>query len=400
MNILPLVTQFFGPVIVNKIAGSLGINSTVAQRAIAAAAPAILAAIAGKTMQPGGAKSLTETIGKQDPSILSKLGDAIGSPQQAGAVEAGNSALGALFGSTIAGALASALTKYTGIGSNSASSLLGLMTPAILGTLGREQKTSNLDATGLATLLQSQSKQIVDAIPADFSKLLQGTGLLNGLQGGAPATPPVTGTAPTSIASKPANTPASTKPTPASATMAAKPASAKPAGLAPKPTPHHHFSWGPWIVAIAAAAAVWWWAFGDKVTRDQATTEIPATLPPSTTLATNPGLPETLAKTEAGKQIVAALDEARGAVTGVRDAATAQAALAKISDVSNRLDRINGLARELGSEGRRAIASYVASQAGPIKAAITAALGMPGVSGVLKAALDQMAARLDALAKA
>ena len=183
MNIMSLVMQYFGPVIMNKIAGSLGINSTLAQKAIAYAAPAILAGIVGKVSQPGGAKVLSDMIAKQDPSILGKLGEMIGTGRQASVVEQGTSAMGGLLGNSTLGSLAGALSKQAGVGVGASNTLLGLMGPAILGVLGREQKSAGLDAAGLGNALIAQKQQIADAIPADFAKLLSGTGLLDGVQG-------------------------------------------------------------------------------------------------------------------------------------------------------------------------------------------------------------------------
>jgi hypothetical protein len=184
MNIMSLVLQYFGPVILNKIAGSVGINSTLAQKAIAAAAPAILASILGKTNQSGGAKILADTIGKQDPGLLGRLGEIIGTGKQATVVEQGTSALSSILGNSALGSLAGALSKQAGLGIGASNTLLGLVTPAILGTLGREQKSAGLDAAGLATMLMGQKKNIADAIPADFAKLLSGTGLLDSVLGG------------------------------------------------------------------------------------------------------------------------------------------------------------------------------------------------------------------------
>ena len=39
MNIVSLIMQFLGPAIIGKLASSLGINQTIAQRIIAAAVP-------------------------------------------------------------------------------------------------------------------------------------------------------------------------------------------------------------------------------------------------------------------------------------------------------------------------------------------------------------------------
>jgi Bacterial protein of unknown function (DUF937) len=394
MNIMSLVMQYFGPVILNKIAGSVGINSTLAQKAIAAAAPAILAGILGRTAQPGGAKILADTIGKQDPGLLGKLGEMIGTGKQANIVEQGTSALGGLLGNSTLGSLAGALSKQAGLGIGASNTLLGLMTPAILGTLGREQKSAGLDAAGLANMLMGQKKNIADAIPADFTKLLSGTGLLDAVQGKTGTTTEHTATTATTssaTATKPATTASgATRPVTPTATGAMSGAA----------NHHHHFSWAPWIAAIAAASALWWTVFGNKLTQPHPmATNIPAVLPPSTTLATTP-LPAVVANTEAGKQILSVIDDMKGAIAGVRDIPTAQSSLVRIQDVAGRLEKVNAQAAQLAPDARKALGTYVASQQGLLRTAVTNVLALPGVSAVLKPVLDQMLGRIESLAKA
>ncbi len=395
MNIMSLVMQYFGPVILNKIAGSLGINSTLAQKAIAAAAPAILAGIVGRTAQPGGAKILSDLIAKQDPGLLGKLGEMVGTGKQASVVEQGSSALGQLLGNSAIGSLAGALSKHAGLGIGASNTLLGLMAPAVLGTLGREQKSAGLDAAGLANMLMGQKKNITDALPGEFAKLLAGSGLLEGVQGGTTQSKPAETTASsTAGASSAAVRPATTTSMPAGRVTA-------PAGAAAVPHHHHHqFSWMPWLAAIAGASALWWSVFGDKMMQPHPTaTTIPAVLPPSTTLATSP-LPAVVANTEVGKQIVSLLDDVKGAIGGVRDAATAQSSLARIQDVAGRLEKANGQAQALGPDARRALATYVNSQQGLIKTAIANVLAVPGVAALLRPVLEQMLGRIEGLAKA
>ncbi len=403
MNIMSLVMQYFGPVILNKIAGSIGINSTLAQKAIAAAAPAILAGILGRSTQPGGAKILADMIGKQDPGLLGKLGEMIGTGKQASVVEQGTSALGGLLGNSTFGSLAGALSKQAGLGIGASNTLLGLLTPAVLGTLGREQKSAGLDAAGLANMLMGQKKNIADAIPADFAKLLSGTGLLDAVQGNsvaAAATPAAgtTTTQPTSTAG--AARPSASTSSSSYSTPAGPAAGTVRPGMAGASIPHQHFSWTPWLAAIAAATALWWTVFGNKLTQPHPmTTTIPVVVPPSTTLATTP-LPAIVANTEVGKQIVGVIDDMKGAIAGVRDAATAQSSLGRIQEVAGRLEKVSTQAAQLTPDARKALGTYVNSQQGLIKTAIANVLALPGVSALLKPVLEQMLGRIEGLAKA
>ncbi len=178
MNIVSIIMQFMGPAIVSKLAGSLGINSTIAQKAIGAALPAILAGIMGKASQPGGASILGDLIGKQDPGLLGNLAGMIGGSQQSQIAQQGSSVLGSLLGGSQLGALTGALGKFTGASDSATTGLLGMLAPVVLGSLGQQQKSMGLDAGGLAKMLMGQKDNISAAMPGDFAKLLGGSGLL------------------------------------------------------------------------------------------------------------------------------------------------------------------------------------------------------------------------------
>ena len=130
-------------------------------------------------------------------------------------------------------------------------------------------------------------------------------------------------------------------------------------------------------------------------------TAIPAVVAPSTTLATSPvTLPSAIANTEVGRQIVSIIDDLKGSISGVRDAATAQTALPRIQDVAGRLEKLNTQAAQLPPEVRRALGTVVNSQQGVIKTIIANVLSLPGVAALLKPVLEQMQGRIEGLAKA
>jgi len=81
-----------------------------------------------------------------------------------------------LGGSALTG-LASAVGKFAGIGDGPARTLMGLLTPLVMGVLGREQRAGGLDVNGLARMLTGQEKQIAAAMPPGFSRLIEASGL-------------------------------------------------------------------------------------------------------------------------------------------------------------------------------------------------------------------------------
>ena len=135
------------------------------------------------------------------------------------------------------------------------------------------------------------------------------------------------------------------------------------------------------------------------MTQQQETTAIPAVVAPSTTLATPVALPAGIANTDIGKQLVGVLDDMRGSLSSVRDAAYAQTALPKLQDIAGRFDKLSATANGLSPDARRAVSTYVGSQQSVFKNLMGSVMALPGVSGILKTVLDQIQGRIDGLAK-
>ena len=362
MNLVSMIMQFLAPALVGKIASSLGINQALAQKVLAAAVPVILAGLAGRASQPAGAGLLSDILGKQDPGLLGKLAGVIGGAQQKQIADQGASVLGSLLGNSALGSLTGALTKFTGVGDAPAKGMLGLLAPVVLGTLAQQQKSSGLDAAGLARMLMGQKDNIAAAIPADFAKLLGGTGLLDSI-GGAPA------------AAKPTATgaPASPQPTPGP--------SYPPAAQATRASA---FNWWPWLIAIALAGAAWWALFAN----------------PRSTVASIPAAPRVMVGTsDVGSQVETQLKGLQGLLASIKDPQSAQNALPKLRETQTALDTIGGMPN-MSADAKRQIAAYVAQWLPTLTPMITSLLGNSAIAPLVKPVLDNLTRRLEAMAKA
>ena len=112
----------------------------------------------------------------------------------------GSSLLSSLLGGGVANLLASTVGKFLGIGEGPVKTVMGLLTPVILGVLGNQQRAANLDSNGLARLLSGQKDQIAEAIPSGLSKALKISGLFPSV-----GTTSSTGTAPPRYANNAGN---------------------------------------------------------------------------------------------------------------------------------------------------------------------------------------------------
>ena len=105
----------------------------------------------------------------------------------------------------------------------------------------------------------------------------------------------------------------------------------------------------------------------------------------------------TLNGTEVGSQIGSAVDSIRASLGGITDGETAQAAKAKLEEAGRSLDGVSAQVDQLPTEGRKLLASAVASALPSLKAG---AEKVAGLSPDLKPTLDAIIVRLEGWANA
>ncbi len=360
MNLVSMAMQYLAPVIINKIAGSLGLGQGLVGKAISAALPAILAGLAGSASKSGGAGALANILGKQDPGLLGNLGNLIGGGGQQQFVDSGTSALSSLLGGSQSSALASAVGKFAGLDAGKSASLMGMLAPVVLGTLAKEQKSSGLDAAGLTNLLNGQKGNIAAAMPAGFSDLLQGSGILDSIAGNLKAAAPVAHATPASSGG------------------------GLPSWLLP--------------LVLGLAGLYLLSSYGcnqapmvEKAAPPPAKTEAPAAAPkaeaPAATQVDVVGL--------ASK----ALSSLTGSLGTIKDEATAKAAVPALTDTAKQIEAVKAAAGLLTGDARKPLTTLVGGALPGILAAIEKATGIPGAGAILKPIVEPMVANLTGLSK-
>ena len=388
MNIVSMIMQFLTPMIINKMAGSLGMGQGLAGKAIAAALPAILAGLAGSASKPGGAATLAGVLSKQDPGLLGNFANMLGGSSQKSLTDGGLGVLSSLLGGSSTNALAGAVGKFAGIDSSQSSSLLGMLAPVVMGQLVQTQKSSGLDAGGLMNLLNGQKDNIAAAMPGGFSNLLAGTGLLDSVAGNLK-----------SDAASAARTAAST----ASSTMSA--------------AADEGFSLSKWIVPLAlgvlglyllnsygcnhATEKAMAPATPAAVTAPAVKAPEAATAPAATPAATPAPAAATApaAMPDLGSMTAKALGALTTALGGIKDEATAKAAVPALTDIAKQIDGVKSAAALLSGDAKKPIASLVAAALPGITSAVEKAVGIPGVGALISPVLGPMISNLGALAK-
>jgi len=362
VNLVSLIMQFLTPDMIGRIASALGLDRNNAQTAIGAAVPGLLAALCGVATQPGGAPKLVDAA-RQQTGSLGNFASMIGAAGQSSLIEKGSQMLSSLLGGRDQTALAGAVGKYAGLGQNASGSLLGMLIPVVMDTIAQQQGARSLDANGIANLLAGQKDNIAAALPAGFANLLGGTRLLDSL-GSAVRTA-------TAAASQTARVTTSAARTVGETGQRAAGSFASPA-------------WFYWLIAAVAIAVVLLYLF-TRPTEQVVQQGVP----------TIPSL--TVGGLDIRKEVTDSITNLRAALGGITDAASAQAALPKLREVTAQIDKVDGVAGQLSAEQRKVLAGLVNSLMPSLSQLFDKVLAIPGVSEVLKPTIDALRAKFATL---
>ena len=174
INLLDMVTSQLGGDVMSAASKFLGESEANTQSAFGAALPAILGSVMQKGSSESGAQSLINMItdGGHDGSMFDNLGSLLGGGSATdGLLSAGSGLLSGLMGNKLGGVL-DIITKVSGIGRNSSSSLLSMAAPMIMGMIGRQIKKNGLGVSGLMSLLMGQKDHVSKAMPAGMGSIL------------------------------------------------------------------------------------------------------------------------------------------------------------------------------------------------------------------------------------
>ena len=354
INLVSLVSENLTPGLIGRISTALGLDRSLIGQAATALAPALLGSLSHVASSPDGARKLAGAISQQSPSILETLESSIGVSGQQSLVREGISTLSSLLGGSAVSALTGAVGKLTGISQGAGSSLLGMLAPAVLGTLGKQQAAHGLDASGLAQLLASQKENISAALPSGFGDMLRAAGV------------PGFGTA-----------------------SAQAPQTAR-ASLTKAENVPQSGSWR-WVLGAVAAAALAWWVFGNR----------PAEVVEQTkTTAGQVVRNLSIDGVDLKSSLQSALAGLKTTVQDVSDPASAKAALPELEKEAAEFDKIRDLSAKLPADSRSTLAALITTARPALEGLFDKVLTIPGVDAFVKPAIDGLRVKLNALSKA
>jgi hypothetical protein len=370
-NLVSLVMQFLTPDVIGRIATALGLDRSVLQSAISAAVPALLAGFAGVVGKPGGPEKLVDAV-KQQSGVLDNFAKTIGSGGQSSLADTGSRLLTSLLGGPDQSALAGAVAKFSGLSQNAGGSLLGMLAPVVMGTIGKHVGVRNLDTNSLAGLLSAQKEHIAQALPSGFGNLLRGTGLLNSVGDAVGKATAAAGQATAAAA-------AATDQAAQHVSSAARTVGATGQRAATSAIP----TWVYGLVPLVILAGVLWYLLNGQ--REQVTQQ---PVPPTQSA---------VGEVDVGKQLNDSLTVLRASLQGVTDEASAKAALPKVQDVKTAVDKEINLVGQLSPEQRKIIVGLVGPATAPLNQLFDKVLAIPGVGEVLKPTIDALKANLTTL---
>jgi hypothetical protein len=380
VNLIAVLEQVLGSSdVVAKIAAFIGLSPERTKTAIGGAVPAILAGLVGLAQKPAGRDQLAATVRSQDPSVLDGLSGMLSGGRETSLSQSGSTALTSLFGQGTAGSLAGAIGRFAGLDQTTASSLLGVVTPAVMGVLGREQRAQGLNADGLANLLNDQKDSIAHALPSGLASTLGSTGLLDGIADRV-------GEGVSTVAQ-------TTRTAGAQTARTASSAAAATTGTA-RQRASGGGTWR-WAIGALAALAVIWGAYHFLFRG-----EVQEAVEGTTDTATQVGEDAqnlVVGDVNVGQEVTGAFESATTALNGITDAASAEAALPKLTEIDANLDKLGGLVEQLPAEGKSALVALINGALPALETLIAKVNDMPGVGPVIKPTADAMVAKLKAM---
>jgi hypothetical protein len=167
MSLLDMLQNQLSGEHAGQVSQRIGVDPTAGQKAIGAALPALMAALAGNARGKEGAAKLAQALERDhDGSILDDLPGFL----SRGDTRDGEGILKHALGSRRP-AVEAEVAKQTGLDAKSVSGLLPLLAPLVMGALGRQKQRESLDTGGLSSLLAGEGKRAKEVAPGALGLL-------------------------------------------------------------------------------------------------------------------------------------------------------------------------------------------------------------------------------------
>jgi hypothetical protein len=361
MNIVQMILdQLLGGGL-GKLSSLMGENETKTESALGAAVPSILTAISGLASDHDGAQRLVTSLGKFSPASLGNLGDLL-SGQPESVAEKGNSILNSLFGGNVLSGLIGSLSRFAGLGNGPIKSLLGYVTPLVLGAVAKQFLGKPITQQGLMGFFADQKNNIANALPEGLSL----PGIPKAMQAESPR----------------------------ASYNAPKPAARKSYGTADSSTA----SIAKWVLplvclaALAALAYAFWPRRPDDAVAKS--TKSPRSIESERVQTNKPILPDVDGVTTS---LTADFSKLTDTLKSIKDPASALMALPKFTELAGSMDQLKSLVNALPEVGKTKVSELIRTNLKSVHEHFARVLMIPGVTDKLRPALEGIVNKMTAL---
>jgi len=349
VNIVDLIKDQLSSEVMGGLASMLGKDQATTSKAATGAIPALLSVLAGLVKSPGGIEKVISALRTFDAGSVANVVSALRSGTTAPIQQKGGDLLGSLFGSGTLSMLVSAISKFSNLETGSSKSLLSMMLPLVLGVISNHFKAKPVDSQSLSSFFRDQASGISAALPSGLS--------LAEIPGAS----------------------------------AVKSAADEAATGMP--------GWVYALVGLGVLGLLGWYFYS------QGTQEpVPNPEAPAVANAPTAGKPVDLPKAAPASDIVDLPDQlskvytsAIDYLTGVKDVATAEAAVPKLRGLDATIDRLTPLINKLPDSAKAAIAGVQTKYLSQLKDLIATVLAIPGVGDKLKPLADGLVSKLSSI---
>ena len=172
-SLLDTVKSYFTPDVVHSASSAIGESESSTRQALTSAVPSLLGGITNMASTPDGANNLTSMVREGGfASVLDSVSSLFsGGSMTSSVMGMGQQLMGKIFGNS-SSSVADTIARSSGVSSSSASKLLSLASPLVMGVIGKMVTSQGLNASGLANMLMGQKEEIAAAAPAGLFRKL------------------------------------------------------------------------------------------------------------------------------------------------------------------------------------------------------------------------------------
>ena len=175
INVVDLVKNYVSQDLISKAGSFLGESEGGISKAVSGLIPSILGGVISKGTQSeaDAQQILTSAQDAGNSGLLGNLGSLFGN---ADLLSKGTGWFNSLFGGQ-SNTIVDLISNFAGIKSSSSNSLVSMLTPLVLGLLGKKAQDDNLNASGFSSFLASQKSNVLSSLPSGLGAVASTLGL-------------------------------------------------------------------------------------------------------------------------------------------------------------------------------------------------------------------------------